>query len=221
MFDLDESKISVIPNGYNFAKKNHIIKKSRKRTIRTSEFSLLYVGFLHKREGVHILIEAISHISEQFKYKLNIIGGGLFQIELEKLVLKFNLSSKVNFLGSMHPDRLEEYYLNSDICFAPFIQERNEITGISPVKIFEYLAHRCPIICSELPGLEFINQFQCGLAIRPDDPILLAKSTEWLMENYSNHAEQYANNGFTYIKENHNWEDLSAQINHLCNQYFT
>ena len=220
IFSLEDERFSVIPNGHNFDKYNSNIKKIIKKDNGNSCFQLLYVGLLHKREGVHILLEALSLLNSQHSFQLDIIGNGPHQLDFEKQVSKYNLFTKVHFLGEMHPRKLEEYYLKADICFAPLIRERNEITGVSPVKIFEYLAHKCPLICSDLPGLKFVGEYRCGIVVEPDSPLLLAEKIEWLMNNYNTEAEAIATNGYNYTKENHNWQKLSQEIISRCNQVF-
>ncbi len=219
-FGLEESKFSVIPNGFAFREQENSVKKVFTKDLLSGEFQLLYVGLLHKREGIHILIKALTFLNTNILFKLKIIGEGPHQELFEYLVRTNNLEKKVQFIGAVYRDKLEPYYKNADICLAPLIRRRNEVTGISPVKIFEYMAHKCPVICSDLPGLEFVGEHRCGIVVEPDSPALLAEKIEWLMNNYNTEAETIATNGYNYTKENHNWQKLSQEIISRCNQVF-
>ena len=98
IFSLEESLFSVIPNGYNFKKYNSNIKESFNKTENSYEFRLLYAGLLHKREGVHILIEALSRLKDRSYFRLDIIGDGPHQQDFKEQTAKFNLSNKIFFL---------------------------------------------------------------------------------------------------------------------------
>ncbi len=64
----------------------------------------------------------------------------------------------------------------ADICVAPFISKRNEKTGVSPLKIFEYMACGKPVIASRIKGLEFLEAGRAGRLTEPGDASRFGRS---------------------------------------------
>ena len=71
----------------------------------------------------------------------------------------------------------------ADICVAPFISKRNRTTGVSPLKVFEYMACGKPVVGSRIEGLEFIEQEGVGRLIPPEDVMSLQEGLIDLIKN--------------------------------------
>ena len=114
-----------------------------------------YIGHLYDGRGIDIIIE----LAKSFPVlKFVIIGGEEEHVERWKK----NCSDVVNlsFTGFVPHADLGQYYQDIDVMLAPY-QTTIRIEGnvgdtsqwMSPLKIFEYMAHRKPILASDLPVL--------------------------------------------------------------------
>lgn len=83
------------------------------------EFTLVYVGRLHREKMVGDLIkmmEVIQKMDESSKnIVLNLIGDGPQRVELEKMAFDLGVSNQVRFIGYVLNSELPKYLLNSDI----------------------------------------------------------------------------------------------------------
>jgi len=57
----------------------------------------------------------------------------------------------------------------ADIGVAPFILKRNSKTGVSPLKVFEYMACGKPVVASRIEGLGFVEAEGAGRLTEPGD----------------------------------------------------
>ena len=218
-YKVPEQKITVIPNGYYFEKdfdynKKYINLKSQFTSNKIEKFILLYYGNLHTREGIDFLLKATSILIDNFPVEVYIIGEGIEENNLKTLSKKLRIDNCVTFTGPLSKKEAASYISKAHICLAPLVINRNSVIGVSPIKIFEYLAYRKPVIVSRLPGLEFIEKKNIGLLVKPEDVNDLVEKIIYLFKNY-NFAINMGNRGFEYVKKYHNWAVLSKRINSL------
>ena len=88
------------------------------------KYIILFVGDLKKIKGVDLLINAISHLSDDVKNKItvNLVGDGDGRNELEMLARQANLSN-INFIGKVNHDEISSYYKNCDLFILPSTYE--------------------------------------------------------------------------------------------------
>lgn len=83
-------------------------------------FSLLFVGRLIKRKGVHHLIEAVARLAEENAgVRLVIAGDGPEKMRLQALAEQRGLAASVDFLGHVPQGRLAEVYRGASILVLP------------------------------------------------------------------------------------------------------
>ncbi|MCT7492526.1 glycosyltransferase [Aliarcobacter cryaerophilus] len=134
-------------------------------------FNIGYIGHLYKGRGIDIIIECAKVLKN---VNFHIIGG------TEKDILywkkQVNLPNLL-FYGFMQPSKVAAYRNSFDILLAPYQKEVN-VSGndnistaeyMSPLKIFEYMGSKKPIICSDLPVIrEVLNDLNSKL-VSPDN----------------------------------------------------
>ncbi len=123
-----------------------------------------YVGHLYKGRGIETIIECAKKINNM---TFHLVGG------LKKDIIYWeNFSKKLKlyniyFYGFVSPSETIKYRNSFDILLAPY-EKKVSIFGssvgdtskfMSPLKIFEYMSHKKPIIASDLPVIrEVLNE---------------------------------------------------------------
>jgi len=74
------------------------------------------------RKNVKRLLIAFNQL-RNYNIKLSIVGDGSYRSEIEKWVTKFNLIEKVNFVGHIDNDKIDEYYAKAEAFLLPSISE--------------------------------------------------------------------------------------------------
>lgn len=75
--------------------------------------NLLYVGALYKSKGLLTIIEALR-LTNNANLKLTIVGDGLDRRFFEETIKKYNLVSRITFVGKVDHNLVFEYMMHSD-----------------------------------------------------------------------------------------------------------
>ena len=139
------------------------------------EKHILSVARLAGNKRVHLLIEAMQHVSEEFHAVL--IGDGYAREELERKAEQLGVSNRVHFRGQVTRKEVIAHYANAG---AVFYGPKDEDYGFATLEAF--YARKPVITCDDSGGvLEFVDD-SCGW-IAPADPAAIASCIEETLRN--------------------------------------
>lgn len=176
--------IHIAPNGVNPQTILPSDQQEARRTLNIPETAELvgFVGNFAAWQGLETLVRgALLLAPHRPLLHLLLIGDGVERPPLEHLAAP--LGERVHFLGALAHRHVAGTLAACDILVAPLADSpRNRRTGVSPLKVFEYLAMERPVLAAGLPGLEFIEREGLGALFCPDDPHALAKQLATLLD---------------------------------------
>ena len=175
-------KTEVIPYGIDtayFQSTNNTIEEALGLRVEVAGAKplLFFLGRLVYYKGINILIEAMKNLDAHL-----IIGGdGPLRNELENLVRRSGLTSKVTFAGNIPTEELRKYYQAADL----FVLPSTDTSEAFGMVMLEAHASGIPVISTDLPtGVVFVNQHnKTGLCVRAQDSIALAVGFQMLLNN--------------------------------------
>lgn len=178
MLDYD---IKEIHNGpiYHLANGIEINNIKGKLTESNENIKILYLSNLVKTKGVLDFVEAISLISDlDVDYEVSIVGKPVDVSikELESLIIKKNLSSKVSVQGPKYGNEKWDALLSSDIFVFP-TYFKNECF---PLVLLEAMQSRNAIISTNNGAIEEIIK-NCGEIVPQNSPKDLAAAIKSLL----------------------------------------
>lgn len=209
-----QDRIVVIANGANteLFRPMDVIKARAELGLSQTDNYVCFVGNLIQWQGIEYLIKSAPSIRERVpEVQFVIVGDGGQKSELEELARHIGVLDRFTFTGVVPYQKVPLYINASDVCVAPFIRERNERTGVSALKIGEYLACSRPVAASRLAGLEFIEDYNAGVLVTPEDPQEFADAITKLLQ-YPELRKQMGENGRTYISQNLSWESVAKRV---------
>jgi glycosyltransferase involved in cell wall biosynthesis len=217
-FHCQPNEVEVIGNGAN-TKKFHPIydetllgSRRNRLGITKEDVVVAFVGNLALWQGVNILIEsAFQLLSYKDNVKFLIIGEGFLKNSIGKRVFDSGYEKKFIFTGLFRYEDIPVLINMADICVAPFISRRNRTTGVSPIKVFEYMACGKAVICSRIDGLEFVELEGVGRLIEPEDVIGLERELYNLIKDPQERMRM-GQKGIQVARERFNWESCATKI---------
>ena len=138
--------------------------------------SLLFVGRLVRRKGVHVLIEAIRLLRERFpNVYLTVVGEGPEQSTLETMAKQRNLP--VQFLGKKSSREIRTILRQSAVLCVPSTTAEGEVPEALGLVLLEAQAMRVPVVASRNGGIpEAVEDGKTGLLVDEDSPAALAEA---------------------------------------------
>jgi glycosyltransferase involved in cell wall biosynthesis len=145
-------KTLIIPVSINTEK----ITKFRLESI--PEHTFAYFGGLETWQRVDVLLEAFKLLVVRIPSAiLYIIGTGPLLEDLQKIVLDYNLTSNVIFVGKISREKLwNDYFGKFRVIVVPRQEMNNSIDARLPMKLVESMAGGKPVIATDIPVMREI-----------------------------------------------------------------
>jgi L-malate glycosyltransferase len=129
-----------------------------------------------KVKGIEYLIRATNYLAEHKDFHLLLIGNGLDNSAVMKLVEASPMKERIHFAGFR--DDIFELVLASDIYVQPSLKE-----GLSRT-VLEAMAQQVAVVVTNAGGLpELVENEKSGLLVPAKDPYELAKAISKLINN--------------------------------------
>ncbi|HHV24874.1 MAG TPA: glycosyltransferase family 4 protein [Methanosarcina sp.] len=218
-YNIPGEKIVVVSNGANTSLFKPLEQEACRKTLGLDlEFPYVcFVGNLAPWQGVEYLVQAAPSILSRFpECRFLIVGDGVMKYDLLELCLELGVEDRFIFTGVVAYDRVPLYINASDICTAPFIFARNSKIGLSPLKLYEYMACGKPVIASGISGVSNVLEASGGgIHVPPENPAALAEGILKLLENPELRVK-LGSKGLNYVTENYSWYSVAKKVNEVC-----
>jgi glycosyltransferase involved in cell wall biosynthesis len=166
---------------------------------------VLYTGHLYSWKGVETLAEAAKILLPEIK--IYFVGGTANDVKNFKA--RFGDVSNIVIIGYRPHTEMPLWQKAADVVVVPnTATEKISKYDTSPMKIFEYMVSRTPIVATDLPSIREILNNTNALIVPPDDPARMARGIEMLLKDHSV-AQQLASQAYTDVQD-HTW-DMRAQ----------
>jgi glycogen synthase len=150
IFDIDERRITVIPNGIDPEDLRPVgdLQALRREFAAPEEKLVLLVGRLVYEKGFQLALQALPEVIEQVgRVRFLVAGSGTHEQELKSQAEQLGLMEHGVFLGWIGDDALHSLYRIADLCVVPSIYEPFGLVAL------EAMASGCPCIVADTGGL--------------------------------------------------------------------
>lgn len=150
IFDIDERRIAVIPNGVDPSELRAVgdLAGLRSEFATPEQKLVLLVGRLVYEKGFQLALEALPGVIARVEnVRFLVAGSGTHEAELKAQAERLGLSAHGSFLGWIGDDALHALYRIADLCVVPSIYEPFGLVAL------EAMASGCPCIVADTGGL--------------------------------------------------------------------
>ena len=150
IFDIDERRIAVIPNGIDPRDLRPVadLQALRREFAAPHEKLVLLVGRLVYEKGFQLALDALPGVIERVgNVRFLVAGSGTHEAALREQTHELGLYEHGGFLGWIGDDVLHSLYRIADLCVVPSIYEPFGLVAL------EAMASGCPCIVADTGGL--------------------------------------------------------------------
>jgi glycogen(starch) synthase len=182
IFDIDERRIAVIPNGIDPGELRPVgnLQALREEFAAPYERLVLFVGRLVYEKGFQLALDALPGVLRQVpNVRFLVAGSGTHEAELKAQAQRLGLAGRGSFLGWIGDDALHSLYRIADLCVVPSIYEPFGLVAL------EAMASGCPCIVADTGGLREVVPVgeRVGLRFNGGDAEHLGVMIERLLVN--------------------------------------
>lgn len=209
--------ISIEPDAVEIQNYNILNAQTARQElgIQTNRHIVCYTGKLKTMgmdKGVHDLLYAIKILQPQKKFFCLIVGGPeKDKEEYIRIAKALELQNDdIEFTGDVPFASVHKYLAASDILTMPWPDVPHYRHYMSPLKMFEYMAAKKPILTGDLPTIRDILSEETATFCTPNSPESIAKCLEEIVADYSG-AMQKAEHAHTLV-EQYTWKKRVERI---------
>jgi glycosyltransferase involved in cell wall biosynthesis len=220
-FQVAEKNCSVISNAADTELFQPLTQKECQQNLGLPQdkFHLGFVGTFQEWVDFDILFSSLIILRDQgIPIYCTLVGDGSLEPYLRHQVQKFALSDIVLFAGRQDQTEIPKWMGAFDVGIAPFKEARNKTIGLSPLKLFEYMACERPVIATALPGIiKPVEAAQAGLLYSIGDQGSMAQQFLWLYQNPDSRILM-GKRGREYVLKHHSWAGVAEKIERIMEE---
>lgn len=166
----EQGKVRLVYNSLTLTPKGECAAPMR------PPYRLLAVGRFARTKGFNYLLTVVARLRrEGVPLTLTLVGGGFLRQPLTALRRRLGLEDIVHMPGFLPHERVQELMLDHDMLVVPsVVHSTGDRDGI-PNVIMEALAHRMPVIATDVCGIsEVVEDGRTGILVPQRDARALA-----------------------------------------------
>jgi glycosyltransferase involved in cell wall biosynthesis len=212
---LRPQKVFAIANGVNtdLFRPMNTLEARQKMGIDSDAPIVGYQGNIREHEGIEYLVEAAPSVLHQVPTAhFLIVGDGPARARLVELAQSRGVSERFSFVGRVAYENVPTYIACMDVCVVPRNRARFQKTGISSLKVREYLACGRPVVGADITGIgDVLREANAGIALSPENTSELAQAIVRLLQDEPL-RRQMGSRGRGFAVHNLSWDATARAI---------
>jgi len=171
---------------------------------------IAYIGIFAKKRGIEEMVQAVSIVAQHRDARL-VLGGFFSPADLQKKMQDKPGWKQVDERGYLSRQGVLNILNQSKIGLTTLHPTPAYVKSY-PVKMFEYMAARLPIIASDFPlWKEIVGDSGCALFVDPTDPRAIAEAIDRLL-SHPEEAEAMGRRGRDLVINRYNWRNEEIKL---------
>lgn len=214
--DIGDKRIEHVPNGISADDYRDVPARGQfreKHDFAADTPLILYLGRIHERKGIDLLIEAVAAMREEGSpTELVVVGpddGNKKQ--LEALTASLDVANSTHFIGPLYDEEKLAAYRDADVSVLPSKDEYESFGNV----VVEAMACGTPTVVTEVCGVaDWLDHESC-LTVSPDPPAIRTGIEEILRDSLSEDSIR------RYVRENFAWKAVAADLESVYSEVTT
>jgi len=210
---IKDSKILYLSNGVDL--NNFSCQKDRdilRKLYNFNKFTLIYTGAHGPANSLDTILRAADRLRENKNIEIILVGSGILKERLLRQAKEMKLNN-VRFFNPVPKTEIPGILTAADVAIITLKKVKVFSYGVSPNKLFDYMAARKPIICAvEGEIAEKVENIGCGISVIPEDEKSMADAIIHLVNLDQNELKKMGDNGYEEIKKNYSHEKLAKKL---------
>lgn len=205
-----KNPVAVIPNGIDLPEEDS-------EPVQKNKNVLLYIGRIHPKKGLELLVEAVRVIKDQHPELLHLweirISGwsqNRHEEQLKEKVKNYGLQSNIFFIGAVFDKEKNEELRKADGFVLPSYSE-----GL-PMSVLEAWSYKIPVLMTKECNLSEGFDRKAALLLKPNPENIAEIITNFMQFSVSERKEMGIK-GYELVKEKYSWKKIADQIQALYN----
>lgn len=209
---VEASRIVFVPNGVHLG---HFSPREDRNASRKrfgfTQFTIVYAGAHGPANALGTIIAA-ARLVKDLPIEFVLVGDGPAKQELERRAIDVG-TSNVRFLPPVAKGDIPDLLSAADAAIITLKNAAAFAYGISPNKLFDYMAAARPIVCA-VPGdmARMVQEAGAGIAVPPEDPEALARAVRDLVSLPADVRQSFGEQGRAYLAERFSRERLVDRL---------
>jgi glycosyltransferase involved in cell wall biosynthesis len=166
-----------------------------------------YAGSINKSSSIELLLQCADKLKHK-KVAIVLLGNGPLLAELEEKYI----SDNVSFFNKIAQNQVVAFLKECDFLYDGYLKSEIYKFGNSRNKYVEYCLATRPLIVSYEGFDFFVEQYKCGIIVKPESVDDLVKGVELLVQKDTLILKEMGENAFNFAEEN---LQISSQVNKL------
>lgn len=211
---LSEKKYMVLPNGIDpkLLKDRKAPPESIRRQIDRSEFIVGYAGALGIANNLYALIDAAEIVSKTHDDILFVLLGAGSEEKKLKAYARTKGSGNIIFPGYVAREEVHALLRYFDVCYLGLQKSPLFQHGVSPTKLFDYMAAAKPILYAVDSGNHPVEDAECGIEVRSGNPRDIAKAIIAFYTMDKKEREKLGSNGYQTLLNRYTFDTLTDTL---------
>jgi glycosyltransferase involved in cell wall biosynthesis len=201
-------KLIYVPNGVDVG----MVQRSQMQVGDESEFRLIYAGAHGPANGLEEVLDAAQICESDPGVRFTLIGDGPSKLALIEEARRRRLKN-VEFLDAVPKESLVQLFEQSHAGLMVLRNAPLFAFGVSPNKLFDYLAAELPVVCN-VPGevASLLSQAGGGVQTRDSSGAALAESVLMLRSLSGAQRASMGSYGREWVRRSHSREVLADRL---------
>ena len=205
-------KFHYLPNGIDLGSRTAADPPAAVRDAqRDGTFTVGFVGTLGHANVLETLIDA-ARLLEPGEAQFVVVGQGP---ERDGLLRRAAGAPNVTFTGAIPKAQVGAAIGLFDACYVGYRRSPLYRFGVSPNKLFEYMAAGRPVIFAADAANQPVREADCGRTVAPEDPEALAAAIRSLSAASPAERARLGRNARAYVERNHDYDRLAGELARL------